>query len=89
MITPTNPVMVGAVGKLNTIHQTNVDQLLHRAVNRCPSQVWIFLSQLLPEIVDREVGSANSKFYEAFGNKSSWACVTAAHLVERCINLFR
>jgi len=87
MIATANPVMVRAIGKLNAIHQAGIDQFLHRAVNRRSSQTRIFLSQLLPEIVNREVGSTASKFYETFGNESPWTCVTVAHLVERCINL--
>ncbi len=87
MVTITaDTVVMCPIGKLNTVQQTHIDQFLYRAVDRGSSQTWLYLSYLLPEIINREIGPANSKFYQSICNELSWARTPLAHLVESCAN---
>ena len=87
MMTPaTHAVMVRPIGKLNPVEQTHIDQLLYRTIDRCSSQTRLFLSQLMPKVINREIGSACCKFYEPLCNKLSRACMALAHFIESCPN---
>lgn len=60
VVVTADTVVMRPISKLDAIQQTHIDQLLHGAVDRSSSQAWLYLSYLLPEIINREIGSASS-----------------------------
>lgn len=82
----TDAIVVRAVGELNAIQQTHADQLLDSAVDRGAPQTWLLCSHVLPQIINREIGTALCQSYQAFRNKPSRACITLAYFIKRCIN---
>jgi hypothetical protein len=89
MAVTADAVVVRAISKLDAVQQAHIDQHLYRAVHGCPAQARLYLAQLLPEIVNREIGSARSKLCESLRNQPAWACVALAHLIECCMYLVR
>lgn len=86
MTVTADTVVMRPVGKLDTVQQTHIDQFLYRAVDRGSSQTWLYLSYLLPEIINREIGPASSKFYQSICNEPSWARMPLAHFIESGAN---
>jgi hypothetical protein len=43
MIVATNAIVMGSVGKLDTIQQAHTDELFHRTENRSPAQARLYL----------------------------------------------
>ena len=82
-------VVVRAIGKLDTIQQAYIDQHLHRAIDSCPAQARLYLTQLLPQVVNREISPACSKFYEPLSNQPAWTRVALAQLIECRMNFVR
>jgi hypothetical protein len=82
-------VVMGAIGKLDTIQQAHIDQHLHRAVDGCPAEARLYLAQFLPEIVNREIAAACSKLDKALGNQPARARVALAQLMKCRMNFIR
>ena len=82
MAAATDAVMVCPISKLNPVEQTCCNKHLDGAIDGCTSQMGLDLAELLPEIIYCEIGSTGCEFSEALCNKSSWACIALAHLIE-------
>ncbi len=82
----TDAIVMRAVGELNTIQQTHTDQLLDSAVDGSASQARLLCSHVLPQIINREIGTTLCQSYQAFRDKPSRTCITLAYFIERCIN---
>ena len=87
-------VVMCPVCKLHTIQQTHRNQLLYGAIDRSSTQARLYFPHLLPEIINREIGTANSKFYQSICDKLSRARMPLTHLVEGrayfvCYNICR
>ena len=82
-------VVMRAIGKLDTIQQAHTDQHLHRAIDSCAAQARLYLAQLLPEVVNREIAATCSKLNKALGNQLARARIALAQLTECCMNPVR
>jgi hypothetical protein len=85
----TDAVMMRTVGELNTIQQAGIDQHLHRTIDGGAAQARLLLTQCLPEIVNREIGSLCCKGDELLLDELTWASPTLARLVKCGTNLVR
>jgi hypothetical protein len=63
MRTAADPIVMRSIAELNTIQEAHIHQHLDRAIDRCATQTWLTLAQLLPEIINREIRSARCVFY--------------------------
>src|SRR5579871_5206214 len=72
MGTAADTIMMSTIRELNTVQQPHIHQHLHRTIDRCPSQARLTLAQLLPEIINREIGTASSMLYQSLGNELAW-----------------
>lgn len=89
MAASADAVVVRPIGKFDAVQQTQSDQFLHSTVDRCSSQTRLVLSHCLPEIINREIDSAVSKFHQLLCDEPPWACIALTDLVERGIDFIR
>lgn len=66
MSTPTNTIMMRAIGELNAIQQPQAKKRLNRAIDSCPSQAGFILPQILPQIINGEICPAVREFNQTF-----------------------
>jgi hypothetical protein len=87
LVSATDAIAVCAIGELDAIEQTSVDQHLNRTIDGSASQAWLALAQLLPEIIHREVAAVLSQFDQALGDDAARARCALTYLIEHSINL--
>ena len=83
MVRPTaDPIVVGPISELNTIQETHIHQHLDRTIDRCTTQAWLTIAQLLPEIINREIRPARRMFYQPLSNELTWTRMTLTGLIK-------
>jgi len=75
-------IVVGAIGKLDAVEQTQQDQLLDPAIDGGASQARRVLAQALPQIVHRKIRAALGKLDEALRNQAARAGIALACFLE-------
>jgi hypothetical protein len=73
MRTPTNTIMMRAIGELNTIQQTHTKKRLDCAVDSCTPQASFHLPQILPQIIDGEICPTVREFNQTFFDQAARA----------------
>lgn len=86
LVSSADTIAVCAIGELDAIEQTGVDQHLNGAIDGSASQAWFALAQLLPEIIHREVAAVLSQFDQALGDDAARARCALTYLIEHSIN---
>jgi len=85
-ISSADAIAVCAIGELDAIEQTGVDQHLNGTIDGSASQAWFALAQLLPEIIHRKVAAVLSQFDQALGDDAARARCALTYLIEHSIN---
>jgi hypothetical protein len=73
MGSPTNTVMMCAIGELNTIQQTHAKKHLNCPVDSCASQARLSLPQILPQIINGEICPTAREFNQTFLDQAARA----------------
>jgi len=87
LISSADAIAVRAIGELDAIEQTRVDQHLNGTIDGSAPQAWFALAQLLPEIIHRKVAATLSQFDQALGDDAARARCALTYLIEHSINL--
>src|SRR6516164_8637888 len=59
MIITADTIMMRSIGKLNTVQQTHTNELLYGTIHSSSTKTRFGLPHLLPDIINREIGSTN------------------------------
>jgi hypothetical protein len=78
----TDPIVMSPVNKINPVEDLHRDEHLYRTIQRRTSQVWLSLSQIMPQIIYRKDLSGCSKLDKPLGNELSLPCITSPRLAE-------
>jgi hypothetical protein len=87
--TTADAIVMRAVRELDAVQELHIRQHLDRAIDRCASQAWLGLPQLLPQIINGEIGTAGRQLYQPLGDELARARMTLARFVERRPDLIR
>lgn len=78
MVGITDAVMMGTIGELNAVQESDINKFLNRPEDGGASDVAIQLTQILPEIVRSKIPTILSECYQAFCDKLSLTGITLA-----------
>jgi hypothetical protein len=87
MGTPTNTIVMRAVGKLNAIQQTHAKKHLNRAIDSRASQAGFVLPQILPQIINGEICPTVREFNQTFLDQAARARIALARFLKGCAYL--
>src|SRR5689334_8710888 len=81
--------MMRTIGEINPIEEVMLDKCLYRAVDSSTPQFRVFLSEILPEVVNGKIAPTFRERDQASLNELARAGAPLADFIESTFNFFR